>query len=381
MWACRWLYRPTKIFEPGSVAGDNNRMTDCINHRWRLLPAGLVLLVLLGACSSVSYLGQAAAGQLLLWWHRQPIADLLEDTDTAPELKSRLQHVIAVRNFASRELSLPQNDSYRTFVDLDRPYVVWNVFAAAEFSVEPREWCFPMVGCVAYRGYFSEQRARQFAQQLQAQSLDTYVAGVPAYSTLGWFDDPIPSTVIGYSELQLAGLIFHELAHQQLFVPGDTAFNESFATAVEIEGMRRWLQAQGRVAELQQFVSAIERRKDFVSTVLTLRRELEQLYAQPLADREKRVRKQALFEAFRRDQYTAFRQRWEGTREYDGWIQQDFNNARLVTVSSYYLWLDCFQRWIESVDHDMASFYRQVAPVSRLEKSARDRYLATKFEK
>lgn len=355
-----------------------------MNHntiRWWMLAAGLAILLLLGACSSVSYLGQAAAGQLSLWWHRQPIAELVEDVDTGPVLKARLLDAINIRDFASAALSLPQNASYRTFVQVDRPYVVWNVFAAQEFSVEPMEWCFPLVGCVAYRGYFSEQRARQFAQQLAEQSLDTFVAGVPAYSTLGWFDDPIPSTVIDYSDVQLAGLIFHELAHQQLFVPGDTAFNESFATAVEIEGLRRWLQSQDRAGELQQFVDAIDRRKDFVTTVFALRQELEQLYAQPLANQVKRARKQALFEAFVQRDYQAFRLRWENTRDYESWIQQGLNNARLVTVSSYYLWLDTFQRWIAAVDNDMPTFFRQVEGIAGMEKTERDRYLAAKFEK
>ena len=199
-----------------------------------------VIATLSGGC----YLLQSAEGQLSLMSKREPIARVIDEPSTSPKLRAQLQSVTAIRNFASRELELPDNGSYRKYADIGRPYVVWNVVAAPEFSVEPKKWCFPIVGCVAYRGYFVEAKARHFAAGLHAQGYDVVVGGVAAYSTLGHFDDPILSTMVNWDDVELAAIIFHELTHQLLYVRNDASFNEALATTVEEEGVRRWLESQ-----------------------------------------------------------------------------------------------------------------------------------------
>ena len=210
------------------------------------------LLTIAGAVLPLSgcYLLQAAGGQMEISAKREPIAEVIADAATPPQLRARLEYVANARDFASRELGLPDNESYRSYADLDRPYVVWNVFAAPEFSVEPRRWCFPIAGCVVYRGYFSEEAAQHYASRLRRRGDDAAVGGVAAYSTLGHFKDPVLSTMLGWSDAQLAATLFHELAHQVVYVPGDSEFNESFATVVEEAGLERWLTERRRSQEL-----------------------------------------------------------------------------------------------------------------------------------
>ena len=210
------------------------------------------LLTIAGAALPLTgcYLMQAASGQMEIASKREPIAAVLADTSTPAQLRTRLEYVAAARDFASRELGLPDNESYRSYADLGRPFVVWNVFAAPEFSVEPRRWCFPIAGCVVYRGYFSEAAAQRYARRLRRHGDDAAVGGVAAYSTLGHFKDPVLSTMLGWSDAQLAGTLFHELAHQVVYVPGDSEFNESFATVVEEARLERWLTAQQRIQDL-----------------------------------------------------------------------------------------------------------------------------------
>jgi len=221
------------------------------------IPLRLVVVILLTpvlmGCAGLRYYAQSIAGHMEVAFGSRPIVEVLGESDVPAEVADKLRLVLKIRRFASTELALPDNDSYLNYVDLKRPYVVWNVFAAPELSLEPRQWCFPMVGCVVYRGYYREERARQFAAVLQDQGDDIFVGGVPAYSTLGWFDDPLPSTVVHYSEAYLAGLIFHELAHQLVYVRDDAVFNESFATVVEMEGARRWFESRHGRDQLQAY--------------------------------------------------------------------------------------------------------------------------------
>jgi predicted aminopeptidase len=191
--------------------------------RWGVLALPALLL---SACADLGYYAHTIQGQWEVLSKRQSIAGLLESPDTSQELRGKLDRVLLMREFAHRELMLPKNDSYKSYADLERPYVVWNVVAAPELSLEPRQWCFPVAGCVQYRGYFSEERARSFAEGLRRDGYDVYVGGVAAYSTLGWFDDPLLNTVLNRSDADLAAMIFHELAHQQLYLPGDSVFNE-----------------------------------------------------------------------------------------------------------------------------------------------------------
>ncbi|HTZ00655.1 MAG TPA: aminopeptidase, partial [Rhodocyclaceae bacterium] len=224
----------------------------------RLLLAAC-LAALLGGCSNLGYYLQAVGGQMDMLGRARPIQAVLDDPSTSERLKQQLVDVGRIRQFASAELGLPDNGSFRRYADLQRPFAVWNVFAAAEFSTKPKRWCYLLVGCADYRGYFSAAAAAGEAEQLRRQGYDVYVAGIPAYSTLGWFDDPVLNTVIDYPVIRLAPLIFHELAHQVAYARDDTTFNESFAVAVELEGMRRWLERFGTPEQKAAF--ALERRR------------------------------------------------------------------------------------------------------------------------
>ncbi|MBI5783517.1 MAG: aminopeptidase, partial [Gammaproteobacteria bacterium] len=210
----------------------------------------LLLLAVVSGCASPGYYLHAVSGQIEILNKRRPVEEVLNDPATTPQTRQQLKLVRRLRDFASRELGLPDNDSYRSYTDLERPFVVWDVFAAPELSLEPKQWCFLVAGCVPYRGYFARDEAEQFAADLKQDGYDVYVGGVPAYSTLGWFNDPLLNTFIHRSEPELAGLLFHELAHQKIYVSGDTTFNESFATVVELEGVKRWSQQNGNTKEI-----------------------------------------------------------------------------------------------------------------------------------
>lgn len=344
-----------------------------MNKRRALLV--IVACLLLGACESISYYGQAANGQLSLWWRREAIARLLSDPETDAKLKQRLALVLDIRDFATRELGLPDNNSYRYYVDVQRSHVVWNVFAANEFSTSPEQWCFPVAGCVSYRGYFSQQRAQQFAAELSRRGFDTYVGGVTAYSTLGWFDDPLLNTFLYDDDSRLAGLIFHELAHQQLYLPGDTTFNESFATVVEIAGVRRWLAYRGEPEQMDQFVRDQQFRQDFVQTLLSLRERLTLLYNTPLQAPAMREKKQAVIREFIANDYSEFKQRWAGNDRYDGWVADKLNNAKLVTLASYHQWLGAFQALLAQSGDDWPAYYQRAHALSTLDVDARSESL------
>ncbi len=292
------------------------------------LAASLMAFALTG-CSAAPYYWQAASGQLELWQKSRPIDDWLADPQTDAQLKARLKQVQEIRAFASGDLALPDNGSYRSYADLGRPYVVWNVFAAPDLSLQPKEWCFPVAGCVTYRGYFAEQGARSFAHGLESEGYDTYVGGVPAYSTLGWFDDPVPSTIIGYPDTEVARLIFHELAHQVVYVQDDTTFNESFATTVEQEGVKRWVKAQNAPQKLAQFEQSQARKRQFVALVLEYQGKLAAIYDSSRSDEEKRVLKAQTFAAMRAD-YTELRRGWGMPSGYDAWFAGPLNNAQIA---------------------------------------------------
>src|SRR5215472_6465627 len=227
--------------------------------RWRAHARCLLLAVTCAAMSGCYYV-QAATGEYRLLHARVPIPALVADPKTPATLRARLEEVRASREFASRELGLPDNGSYRSYADIGRPFVVWNVVAAPEFSLQPKRWCFPVAGCVAYRGYFQERRARNLALELQARGFDVVVEGVPAYSTLGRFADPVISSMLRYDDDELAATIFHELAHQLIYVKNDSEFNEAFATTVEEVGLTRWLEHQGAVQRIERF--RVEQRRE-----------------------------------------------------------------------------------------------------------------------
>ena len=303
------------------------------------------------------YYLQAVRGQIELLSKREPVEELLADPATPPELRARLELARDIRAFASDELDLPDNDSYTTYVDLGRPYAVWNVVAAAEFSVKPVVWCFPFAGCLPYRGYFSEDGAHEFAAAYRDDGYDVRVSGVTAYSTLGWFADPLLNTMFRYGDLQLAAIVFHELAHQQLYVDDDTAFNEAFATVVEEEGVRRWVEARGKPELLEQYRASEDRALRFAELLREARAELAALYESELSAERMRVEKAAVFERLR-ERYTRVRDdEWGGYAGYDAWFARDLNNADLAAVATYNALAPELRNLLESVGRDLPAFY------------------------
>lgn len=323
----------------------------------------LALLGLLNGCTSVQYYGQLADGQWQLLRGRQPVSKVIADPATDPKLRARLVQSQAARDFASQHLHLPDNRSYRLYVDIHRPSVVWNVFATAEFSLDPQTHCFPIAGCVAYRGFYSQGGARGEAALLRQQGMDVYVGGVEAYSTLGWFDDPIISSMMTWGDERLATLISHELAHQNFYVKNDTEFNESYATFVEQEGTRQWRLARGLPANGQD----LSRQRDqFTELVLDTRARLQRLYAQPLAADAMRQAKAAEFQAFR-DRYVALKNaQWGGKGLFDAWVYGPLNNAKLLPFGLYDQYVPAFAKVFKQVNGDWPAFFAEVKRLGAL---------------
>lgn len=302
------------------------------------------------------FYAQAIRGHMDLMSGRQPIDQVLADPATDPELKGRLELVQGARRFASEALALPDNDSYTSYVSLDRDYVVWNVFAAPEFSVEPRQWCFPVAGCVVYRGYFQEARARRYADKLAADGWDVHIGGAAAYSTLGRFDDPVLSTMMGWDDAQLVAILFHELAHQRLYVKDDSAFNEGFATAVETLGMERWFEARGDPAGLAAYEAGRRRSGAFNLLLAETRDRLAAVYRQEEDPARMRQRKADEFRDLS-ERYQALRKSWGGFSGYDRWFETPWNNARLVPVSTYGRFVPAFRALFREQGGDFGAFF------------------------
>lgn len=335
----------------------------------------LVATLLLTGCSNLSYYSQSITGQLDLMSKRRPISEVAADETVPTATREKLLEVLKIRDFATRELALPDNDSYRIYADLDRPYAVWNAFATPEFSLQPEQWCFLMVGCLAYRGYFDERDARLFAAGLKAEGKDVSVAGIRAYSTLGWFDDPVLNTFLDLPRHQLAGLVFHELAHQQLYIDDDSAFNESFATAVQLAGVRRYLQQYGEASERVAYADQQGRQGEFLALVSATREQLVQLYANAEPDSGKRHAKAEIYQRMRM-QYAALRDRWGDYRGYDAWFASDLNNAKLSAVATYRSWVPAFAALLENEHGDFAAFYRAAKRIGGLAPEERKQRLA-----
>jgi predicted aminopeptidase len=345
--------------------------------------AALASLPLLAACGYAEFLWQGAQGQVELIAGARPVDDVLAST-ADPQLAGRLERAREIRAFASRELALPDNASYRRYTDVGRPFVVWNVFAAPPLALEPRQWCFPVAGCVNYRGYFKEEDARAEAARIAARGDDVHIGGVPAYSTLGWFDDPLLSTFIRYPETALARLVFHELAHQVVYVKDDTSFNEAFATAVEEEGLARWLAAQAgtpRHAALVAEAARGERLRDgFRRWAREARAELAAIYASGANEVEQRARKAAVFERMRAA-YEAAKSGEGGLAGYDRWFAGHDgggpNNASLAAVALYDDKVPSFRALLAKERGDLPSFYARVRELAAKPRAERDAILAT----
>jgi predicted aminopeptidase len=334
----------------------------------------LAAAALLGGCSSAEFYWQGISGQFDLLRRAQPIPEVL-DTAQDPTIRHKLERVLAIREYASRELGLPDNDSYRRYSDLGRRYVLWNVFATPALSLTPRQWCFPVAGCVNYRGYFAEADAQAEATQLTATGDDVHIGGVPAYSTLGYFADPMPSTFLRYPDFEIARLIFHELAHQVAYAKDDTVFNESFAVTVEEEGVRRWLVAQHDPELDRQFAASEHYREGFTTLIERTRQKLTTLYASNADDATKLAGKAAVFDAMRAD-YALLKQSWGGLAGYDAWFAQGPNNASIAAVGLYTQKVPEFQALLAACGDDLPRFYARVKVLAGLPKGERDAALA-----
>jgi predicted aminopeptidase len=311
---------------------------------------------------------QAASGQMEILRKRTPIDEMIENPDTPEQLKGRLEMVLSARRFAVDELLLPDNESYQTFADLERDYVVWNVMAAPEFSLQAKTWCYPIVGCVAYRGYFAEGKARDLGGRLRDDGYDVFVGGVAAYSTLGRFDDPVLNTMMRWSDVDLVATLFHELAHQRLFIKGDTGFNESFATAVAEIGIERWLAAHGKESEISEYRGRGELRQTLMALVDGAKIELEALYKEVLDDEVKRGRKKEILERLSADAGRVVEQQPFPAKN---WLEAPLNNARLASLVLYRGKLDDFRRLLERCENDLSCFYERAESIAELPQEER----------
>ncbi len=340
--------------------------------------AGSVLLLLatllLGGCGTFDYYAQSVRGQVELLCRAEPIDRLLARADTSPDLSRRLRRVDEIRVFAVEQLALPDNGSYRDYVDVGRDALVWSVVATEEFSLTPREWCYPVIGCASYRGYFRRASAERYAERLRGGGLDVAIGRVPAYSTLGWFDDPVPSTVIAWPEHDLAGLLFHELAHQRLYLAGDTAFNEAYATVVEEQGIERWLRAEGDSGAEQRYRASQARQVEFLALLAGTRARLRELFEgdEPVA--LKRAAKAGIF-ADLQARYVELKSRWGGYAGYDTWFDRPLNNAHLASVATYRDRVPALQVLFDQVGGDFARFHAAAAALAALPQGERQQAL------
>jgi len=326
----------------------------------------IVSLLSLTGFSTLEYYRQSVFGHLGLMFSRQPIDTLLESDQVPESLRAELTQALAIRAFASRELALPENNSYRSYVDVGRRYVVWSVVATPEFSLQPQSWCFPVVGCVSYRGYFAESAATQFADSLRDEGMDVFSAGVRAYSTLGWFDDPLLNTMLESSQPHyLPAVLFHELAHQRIYVRDDTPFNEAVAMTVERAGVRRWLGVNGKSDVLARYALYTGRQADFLALVDWARKQLNAVYETgDEATIMRRAKAQVLNDM--RERYARLRAHWQGFRGYDAWFETDLNNAKLASVATYFHWVPALERLLEERGGRLSDFFEAVDELSEL---------------
>ncbi|MCF7223109.1 aminopeptidase [Marilutibacter chinensis] len=329
----------------------------------------MLATLLLAGCRTLGYYAHVGHGQLALMAQRQPVAALIADDATDPALRSRLGELHDARAFASDRLGLPRNGSYTSYVVLPGPYVTWNVFAAPEFSVEPVTHCFPVAGCVAYRGYFDAAKARREAGRLQRLGYQTYIGGVSAYSTLGWFDDPLLSSMFAPGQDDPVGVMFHELVHQWLYLRDDTAFNESLASFVQRQGLREWRQARNQPPP-DPALGAHE--KAFIGRALALRERLAAIYRRPITHEAMRERRAAAIAAFRRWHAEARRTHWPDDPRFDRWVSEPIDNAKLVPLGLYDQWVPAFATLFRQSGSDWQAFRSQVESLAAQPRAARD---------
>ena len=333
----------------------------------------LIMIAALSSCSTVNYYYQAVSGHMDLVSKERLIDEVISDSETTEQLKQKLQLAKRAREFGSNELGLPDNESYTTYADLERPYVVWNVIATPAYSIKAKQWCFMIVGCISYRGYFGKDDAIELADELKAEGLDVQVSGATAYSTLGYFDDPLLKTMMNHSDASLVGIIFHELAHQVIYIDGDTAFNEAFASTVEQEGLRRWFEGQSDPQKYEQYISRKKTKHEFYQLLKKTRVALQSAFEQAETDSEKSSVKQKLYEQLQQD-YTQWRDA-NHFYQYDNWMQRDLNNAHLALIATYQDLVPNFIMLLATMKGDLPAFYKKVAELGELDKDQRNEQL------
>lgn len=333
----------------------------------KIIATVLFAVVCLQGCGKLSYYSQSVVGHSKLMLARQPIDKAIAQSDG--EIKRQLQLAVALRRFAVDTLALPDNRSYLSYVPLERDYPVWSVVAAPEFSLKPQRWCYPVIGCAAYRGYFSKSAAERYAQGLREQGFETEVGGAIAYSTLGWFNDPLIPPMLRHGDAYLAQIMFHELAHQQLYVNGNSAFNEAFATVVGEQGALLWLQQYqpDKVSEYQQLMQV---RNDFSALVKTTKQRLQTVYASAQIDEHKRLEKAQVLAQMKTEHSVLQTQRWQGKAWYNSWFKQPVNNARLASFATYRDLVPQFEALFLACEQDFSRFYQTVALQKRQAKAA-----------
>lgn len=344
-------------------------------RRWlvSLLPIGVLLIS--SGCTHVAYYAQATQGQLRLVASAKPIGQWLADPTVSEQLKQRLTRTQQIRQFAVHTLNLPNNGSYTRYAELDRPYVVWNVVATPELSMKPLQWCFPVAGCVDYRGYYRLEDAQRFARELRSHGYEVRVSGVPAYSTLGWFNDPVLSTFISYSEAEVARMLFHELAHQVAYAPGDTSFNESFATTVENIGVEQWLNTHGTPDSRERYREFRQRKSDFIHLLREHRQHLETIFSSNMSDDEKRSEKALVIASLNQSYRQMKDDKWGGFSGYDAWFNEPITNAHFVLVASYEELVPAFVA-LYNKSGSLKRFYADVQALAKQDKARRQERLA-----
>lgn len=330
----------------------------------------ICLSLIFTGCTSFGYYLDLMAGHSELMEQQQPITELLEAKETKPQLRKLLRTSQNMRNFASKNLYLPENDSYRWYADIKRPYAVWNVVAAKEFSTKAKTWCFLIVGCLSYRGYFSKADATEYAKTLKEEGYDVYVVGAKAYSTLGWFDDPLLNTMMYKSEAHRAGIIFHELAHQVVYIDDDSAFNEAFATSVEQEGIKRWFERKAESSKYVKYLKGKQRDNQINLLLRETRNNLARLYKSNKNSSYKRELKKKIFSDMI-TKYEVLKKSWAGYSGFDKWIYQGLNNAHLLLVATYHDLVPAFNFILKQQDYNLKKFYDVVTEIGELEKEQR----------
>ncbi|GJM04192.1 MAG: aminopeptidase [marine bacterium B5-7] len=321
----------------------------------------------------MNYYAQSIQGQFEIIQKRQNINTLLGNNELSDSQRKRLEVVMKLREFSISQLGLPDNNSYLSYADLERDFVIWNIFATEEFSLSPLKWCYLIVGCLNYRGYFSEADAKNHVIKLKEQGHDTFIGGVSAYSTLGWFDDPVLNTMLRWNDIQLATVMFHELAHQQLYIKNDTEFNESYAEAVATIGVVKWLEQSSDNNLLSEYIQFQSQEKKFISLVMKYKAALDKLYRSETDKKQMLIQKKAVFQQME-DEYKTLSHHWKKDR-YTHWFSTDLNNAKLAAIVTYQQYASSFINIFNKLDKDLNRFYSLIKSLSHCKQMKRKEIL------